>query len=324
MASSSLICIVIPVFNVKNYVNQALDSVRDQTVKPDEVIIIDDGSTDGTSDLLVAYSNLPNWRIIRTRNNGLGPARNLGCALARSDYVHFFDSDDLLAANFVARMKQVIEEYDWPDMIMFAGQSFYDVDFEHPFLPAYKRTISGVFDQRDRLITALDRLGEAWAQACLYVTKAELWSKNRLFYPPILHEDEAVLFPLLALSDKTIVLSEVFFHRRVRAGSIMTSQVDARNASGVLRVVHETMEFMTREPKLVRSDSGAWRRRIGQFGATYFVLCRKTGVRVSWAVIIASLIKAKSIKYPLRIVYSVLPEPVQGSLRRLKNAMKGA
>lgn len=323
MFSPPTLCIVIPAFNVKNYIIEAIESVLNQTTRPDEVIVIDDGSTDGTSDLLAKYDDLPNWKVIRTLNNGLGPARNLGRALVKSDYLHFFDSDDLLAENFVSRIKQIITEKHRPDMILFAGQTFYDDGFEHFFSPAYSRTVTGDFAQNNGLITKLAAVRETPAQSCLYVTKVELWSKNHLLYPPILHEDEAVLFPLLALSEKTVVLSEIFFHRRVRPGSIMTSGVDARNVNGILRIVHETMEFMAREPALVKPDISAWRARITQFGGRYISLCRKSGVPISWAAVIASLITARSVKYPLRIAYSFLPEVVQGSLRRFKHAIGG-
>lgn len=310
-------------FNVLQYIEDALNSVAKQTASACEVIVIDDGSTDGSSEILQRYTHLPNWKIVRTLNGGLGPARNLGRMLAESEYVYFFDSDDLLESNFIEKMRRVIKEYDNPDMIMFSGQSFYDNGFEHPFSPAYKRTISGAFEREAGLISEMHRRGQSFASACLYLSKVELWSKNRLTFPPIVHEDEAVLFPLLALSEKTVVLSEIFFHRRVRPGSIMTSGVDARNVNGILRIVHETMEFMAREPALVKPDISAWRARITQFGGRYISLCRKSGVPISWAAVIASLITARSVKYPLRIAYSFLPEVVQGSLRRFKHAIWG-
>lgn len=317
------ITVVVPAFNVRVYIETALDSIVQQTTPPSEVIVINDGSSDGTSFILEQYIHSPSWKVITTENNGLGSARNLGRMLTKSEYVYFFDSDDVLESDFIERMHQVIGEYDRPDIIMFSGQSFYDDGFEHNFSPVYKRTVSGVFEQDAGLVSLMQHRRESFASACLYVSKAELWSRNGLAFPPILHEDEAVLFPLLALSEKTVVLRDVFFHRRVRAGSIMTSGVDARNVSSILRVVHETMEFMAREPALVRPDIGAWRARIAQFGARYISLCRKTGVPISWAAVIASLITARSVKYPLRIAYSFLPEAVQGLIRRLKQFVRG-
>ena len=70
--------VVIPVFNVESYIGKCLDSVRDQSVPFTEVIVVDDGSTDSSFDIISQYSDLPRVKIIRTKNNGLGPARNIG------------------------------------------------------------------------------------------------------------------------------------------------------------------------------------------------------------------------------------------------------
>jgi hypothetical protein len=94
------------------------------------------------------------------------------------------------------------------------------------------------------LLTELVRRRELAPAASLYVTKSALWSENRLAFPPIIHEDETVFFPLLALSRSTVVVPEAYYRRRIRAGSIMTGGVDARNVSGELRNLNETMEFM--------------------------------------------------------------------------------
>lgn len=319
MTPSSTVSVVVPVYNVSAFLDEAITSIIHQTIKPNEVIIVDDGSSDDTSEILQRYYGLPNYKIIKTANNGLGSARNLGRMVAKSEYIYFFDSDDLLESKFIEHMHWVVKEYDRPDVIMFSGQSFYEDGFDRPVKPPYKRTISGFFKRDDGLITEMEERGESWASACLYLSKAELWSKNRLAFPPILHEDEAVLFPLLALSEKTVILPEVYFHRRVRAGSIMTSGVDTRNVSGMLRVVHETIEFMAREPALVEPDIGAWRARVTQFGARYVDLCRKTGTRISWAAVIASLITARSIGYSLRIIYRFLPGELQALFRTVRS-----
>ena len=92
----SFLSIVVPCFNVEKYVREALDSIVAQSQLPDEVIVIDDGSTDSTIDVLRLYETHENFRIIQTANCGLGTARNLGRSIARSEYVYFFDADDLL------------------------------------------------------------------------------------------------------------------------------------------------------------------------------------------------------------------------------------
>lgn len=317
------LAVIVPAFNVAKYVAEALDSLRNQTKAPDEVIVVDDGSTDGTTTILRNYRDLPGWKVIRTRNNGLGPARNLGRALAKSDYVYYFDSDDILESHFVSRMHETIKENRYPDIIMFSGKAFREPGFHHSFSPTYQRTLAGQYARGSGLISKLDRRNEAWAQACLYVTKSELWSRNRIFFPPHLREDEAVLFPLLACSNNTVVLSEVYFLRRIRPGSVMTSAKDAHHVSGALRALNETMEFMARESRLVRNDLPAWRSRVSHCGIRYLRLSLETGNAISWAPVVGSLFAVRGIKYPMRIAYTLLPQRIQFSLRSITCLLRG-
>ncbi|WYD80632.1 MAG: glycosyltransferase family A protein [Candidatus Electrothrix gigas] len=312
------IAVVIPAFNVKNYVREAIESVRQQTVSPDEVIIIDDGSTDGTTEVLADYADLPGFRVIRTENNGLGPARNLGRMLARSQYIYFFDSDDLIKENFVERIREIIQENGNPDMIIFLAENFRDHDCDHPDFAHYRRSLRGRFSQDDCLLTELTRRREIYAAAWLYVTKSALWSENRLVFPPIIHEDEPVYFPLLALSRSTVVVPEVYYRRRIRAGSIMTGGVDARNVSGFLRNLNETMEFMAREPDLVEAELSAWRFRLREFGVRYVNCCRTTGHDIMWNSVLASILTVRQISYFFLLAYLASPEWVKTLLRKIK------
>lgn len=100
MNSNPLVSIVIPTFNRKRYVCDAIDSCLAQTYQNCEVIVIDDGSTDGTGDHLRGeYGD--RIRYIRQENQGPAIARNTGIWQARGDYIHFLDADDQLAANKV-------------------------------------------------------------------------------------------------------------------------------------------------------------------------------------------------------------------------------
>src|SRR5690606_25879803 len=104
------ISIIIPAYNVEKYLKAALDSIKEQTELPDEVILIDDGSTDGTLDVANAFEFPVPYQVVSIENGGQGKARNLGISLASSEYVYFFDSDDLLVDTFVASMKELIDK----------------------------------------------------------------------------------------------------------------------------------------------------------------------------------------------------------------------
>ena len=83
------ISIVIPVYNVEKYVRETLISVQNQTSEPDEVIIINDGSTDNSFQVIKEFEELNNWKIYKTENQGLGLTRNYGKSLTKSEYIYF-------------------------------------------------------------------------------------------------------------------------------------------------------------------------------------------------------------------------------------------
>ena len=87
------ISVLIPTYNYARYLPQAIDSVLAQTYAPLEVLVVDDGSTDDTPQVLAAYGN--RIRAIRQDNQGVAAARNTGVAAARGEYVALLDSDDL-------------------------------------------------------------------------------------------------------------------------------------------------------------------------------------------------------------------------------------
>lgn len=92
------ISVIIPVYNREKYIGECLNSVLSQTLKEIEVICIDDGSTDGTYDILMDYSReYNNVIVLHQENQGSGPARNKGIERARGKYICFMDSDDYYA-----------------------------------------------------------------------------------------------------------------------------------------------------------------------------------------------------------------------------------
>jgi glycosyltransferase involved in cell wall biosynthesis len=91
--SGKLVTVVIPAYNAARYLTDALDSALKQTYAAVEVVVIDDGSTDETPRLLSTVSD-PRVRVVRTTNQGVGAARNLGWRLGRGDFVAFLDADD--------------------------------------------------------------------------------------------------------------------------------------------------------------------------------------------------------------------------------------
>ena len=98
---------IIPAYNRADLIGETLRSVLEQDRSPDEVIVVDDGSTDGTADAVAAYGKAVT--LIRQANAGPGQARNAGFAASTGEIVHFMDSDDLVSLNFYAVSAAAIE-----------------------------------------------------------------------------------------------------------------------------------------------------------------------------------------------------------------------
>lgn len=102
------ISVIIPTFNQQEFLAETLDSVLNQTVKPHEVIVVNDGSTDNTRGILESYAD--KVKVIHQVNKGLASARNTGIMNATGDYILPLDSDDLLQDGCIERLNKVIKD----------------------------------------------------------------------------------------------------------------------------------------------------------------------------------------------------------------------
>lgn len=92
-----LFSIIVPVYNVASCLNRCITSLREQTYRDIEIILVDDGSTDSSSELCDEYAKADNRiRVIHKENGGLSDARNKGMELATGKYILFVDSDDYI------------------------------------------------------------------------------------------------------------------------------------------------------------------------------------------------------------------------------------
>lgn len=101
------ITVIVPTYNCGRFIAEAIDSILAQTLAPEEIIVVDDGSTDGTAEVVGKFVD-PRLRYIRQRNAGVSVARNTGLAAARGEYVSFLDADDRWRPTFLERLYAVV------------------------------------------------------------------------------------------------------------------------------------------------------------------------------------------------------------------------
>lgn len=107
--------VVIPLYNKEKYIRNTLKSVLDQTVHNFEIIVVDDGSTDGS---LQAANSIANEKIkvISQKNAGVAVARNVGVENAKADYIAFLDADDKWQPNYLENIEKLIDEFPESDI----------------------------------------------------------------------------------------------------------------------------------------------------------------------------------------------------------------
>ncbi|EOW0181030.1 glycosyltransferase family 2 protein [Klebsiella aerogenes] len=252
------VSVIIPVYNVSQYVVQAVDSVIAQTVQPYEIIIVNDGSTDNSGELIEEhYGVIPYVTIIHTKNQGLGEARNVGTRVAKGDYIYYFDSDDLLEKNLLEDFNQALSKYKDIDIFAFSAESFIDdiqkSETKHKKLPQYWRGENVLYPDGVNAYTGLSKKGAFYPNAWIYIFKRSIQVQHELFFKPIIHEDEEFTPRLFFASGSTYVTENVYFRRRMRPGSIMHTKRNEKNIVGYLESIY-ALESLKNKHKNVESS----------------------------------------------------------------------
>lgn len=121
----ALVSVIIPLYNCERFLAEAIDSALAQTYRPIEIIVVDDGSTDGSEDVAKSFKE-PELRYYYQPNGGQGAARNQGARLARGSYFAFLDHDDVWLANKLSLQMAAFDDDPRLDMVFGLISQFYD------------------------------------------------------------------------------------------------------------------------------------------------------------------------------------------------------
>lgn len=278
--------VVIPAFNVEDFISEALDSVINQTVPFDEVIIVNDGSSDETAEIALSYVNVnPNWQLVNIENQGQGIARNIGRTILKTDYVYFFDADDVLAENFVESMVELTVNTKNPDLVLFSGKSFSASDYKKSMGAVYSRGFSCKAVDTNKAIQMLLKSGVFTASPCLYISKRVAWAQKNIAFGSYYYEDERVFLRLLMTASSVCVEDTPYFFRRLRPNSTMTSSINEKHVLGdfenllSLSVAYKYRSLDSGMKKLLKNRARRYARRLignsyllGNSGYYWFVL----------------------------------------------------
>ena len=272
-----LLSIVIPVYNTASYLRKCLDSVILQEEDDYEIVLIDDGSTDGISpDICDEYkSRYPLIiNLVHSENRGPGGARNAGIRLAKGEYICFLDSDDYLVPGSIAIIKKELKQFS-PEVLQFGYRlekngEITDEVFQN--LPVNKVIH---FDEYPQFITMAPLVwNRAWKREMF--TEYNIWFPDRVWF-----EDLRTSLKLLAKSKEIINIRDALYVYVQREGSTMHNTNIDRYAE-ILEAVQDLVTWF--------KDNGLWEK--------YYYLISKMAVYQIF-VLVGPRVARQDPKHPL-------------------------
>lgn len=218
--------IIIPVYNAREFLHNAVESVISDPGNDWELILVNDGSADGSGQLCDSYTlEDPRIRAIHQENRGPGGARNTGLENARGEYLFFVDSDDALVPGALDRIRCALEEFE-PEILTF---DYLSDDGEGHLIPkkANFTPEHTPFFRLEEYPRFLNSMPATWAR----VWKRELYMKNGIRYPDraFYGEDLQTSGKLFALAESIAYLPGSLYRYLDRPGSLMNTADPERN-----------------------------------------------------------------------------------------------
>lgn len=216
-----LISVIIPIYNTENYLLKCLDSVLSQTLKDIEVLLINDGSTDGSQKICEEYAcKDQRIQVLHTPNQGVSHARNLGLEMAKGEYISFIDSDDWIEKDMIATLYRLIQTnhtdlstcgYTIEDE---KGKVIYSINKKNTCILDKWEAMSSLFKDKHYRYK-----GNLWDK--LY--KKEIIDRDKLRFNEQIYynEDRLFIFQYLRLCQSITYTCSSFYHYIIRNSSVM-------------------------------------------------------------------------------------------------------
>lgn len=242
------VSVIIPVYNVQNYLEECLDSVIDQQGVSLEIICVNDGSTDGSAAILDRYAKKDERIVVYNQpNSGLAMARNSGMEIAKGRYICFLDSDDFLLPDTLHKVfkKAVDDKLDFASfdtIIQYDNEKYHTKDKDKYYIKDH--TYNGVRTGKELFTDMVEN--DDYNDSAWLVLLDRLWLEDTgiRFYPGIYYED--VLFILKCyFSGKRVEHISLDVHvYRVRDNSIMTNKYSSLNLYSAIVNYRELLKVL--------------------------------------------------------------------------------
>lgn len=213
VSNEPLISVVVPIYNVEQYLDRCIESIVSQTYTKLEIILVDDGSPDNCPKMCDEWAKKDKRiKVIHKENGGLSDARNAGIDISKGEYITFVDSDDYVENNYVEFLYQNLVTYD-ADISM--GKQYVRYPNKTVNTSTNKVHVLNAHDCFDKLLYGEDFDVSAWAK--LY--KTNLFNNVR-FPEGRVFEDSATTYKLIDKSKIVVLNSKPIYNYIIRKSSI--------------------------------------------------------------------------------------------------------
>ena len=243
-----LVSVVVPVYNVKEYLPKCLESLAMQDYENLQIVLVDDGSTDGCGEMCDNFAKGHiNSEVIHQKNQGLSAARNCGTKASKGEYIAYIDSDDWVSPDYISHQMKLAEQYD-ADIVVMRQQSVWNgLDPERVNYSEEKITCYNRINAIETLIYGYD----IQSSAC------KLFKREIITYHPFpvgkLYEDFAIMYQVFSDADRIVVSSLPLYCYRRRKGSIINETFDSRHLA-ILEHSNQLYDFITKKyPELTKA-----------------------------------------------------------------------
>ncbi len=222
-----LLSIIVPVYNVEEYIKECIDSILRQSIQDFEIIVVDDGSKDNSIDIVKKIGD-KRIKILTKENGGLSSARNFGLKVATGKYVVFIDSDDfIILDNCYEEMINIIEK-NKSNLVHGDAIKYYSKENNCIFnkISEIESFKSNNMKSEDFFLACIKEK-IVYAPVWLNLYNREFLIKNDLYFKEgIYHEDEDFTPRVLLAAKNISIYKKAFYAYRQREGSIMSKEND--------------------------------------------------------------------------------------------------
>lgn len=237
-----LFSVIVPSYNSERYISECVESVLRQTFTDWELILVNDGSDDGTPKLLEQYATDGRIAVFHTPNGGASSARNFGIKQAKGDYAVFLDADDFFKEDYLARLAEIVSEKK-VDVFLGSARTDYYGDANSKDCTLFDCNIANTLDISELLPFFLSYADDAPCACWHNVYSLNYLKNNDLLFDSnlVLSEDRDHLFRVLLSRPSTICINVLGYVHRVNSENSVTSTIDEAKLIGSLHFVEKWM-----------------------------------------------------------------------------------